>query len=154
MNTLKLPKTKARTQGVAPFAYDTDAENKVFVRNEAKYKILKEVVEGIVAGSIKSIREGRLFVEAKGYSISVQSLSKYVKDEREAVGNKGKYHYSTAQKAKNAAKKSLRDKQKKVDALDKKLRAAKASLTTQTKIQNKLDEPKDVTTVTGKVVTE
>ena len=154
MNTLKLPKTKARTQGVAPFAYDTDAKNKVFVRNEAKYKILKEVVEGIVAGSIKSIREGRLFVEAKGYSISVQSLSKYVKDEREAVGNKGKYHYSTAQKAKNAARKSLRDKQKKVEALDKKLRAAKASLTTQTKVQTKLDEPKDVTTVTGKVVTE
>jgi len=151
---LKLPKTKARTQGVAPFAYDTDAENKVFVRNEAKYKILKEVVEGIVAGSIKSIREGRLFVEAKGYSISVQSLSKYVKDEREAVGNKGKYHYSTAQKAKNAARKSLREKQKKVEALDKKLRAAKASLTTQTKVQTKLDEPEDVTTVTGKVVTE
>ena len=154
MNTLKLPKTKPRTQGVAPFAYDTDAENKVFVRNEAKYKILKEVVEGIVAGSIKSIREGRLFVEAKGYSISVQSLSKYVKDEREAVGNKGKYHYSTAQKAKNAARKSLREKQKKVEALDKKLRAAKASLTTQTKVQTKLDEPEDVTTVTGKVVTE
>ena len=154
MNTLKLPKTKARTQGVAPFAYDTDAKNKVFVRNEAKYKILKEVVEGIVAGSIKSIREGRLFVEAKGYSISVQSLSKYVKDERESVGNKGKYHYSTAQKAKNAARKSLREKQKKVEALDKKLRAAKASLTTQTKVQTKLDEPEDVTTVTGKVVTE
>ena len=154
MNTLKLPKTKPRTQGVAPFAYDTDAENKVFVRNEAKYKILKEVVEGIVAGSIKSIREGRLFVEAKGYSISVQSLSKYVKDEREAVGHKGKYHYSTAQKAKNAARKSLREKQKKVEALDKKLRAAKASLTTQTKVQTKLDEPEDVTTVTGKVVTE
>ncbi len=154
MNTLKLPKTKPRTQGVAPFAYDTDAKNKVFVRNEAKYKILKEVVEGIVAGSIKSIREGRLFVEAKGYSISVQSLSKYVKDEREAVGHKGKYHYSTAQKAKNAARKSLREKQKKVEALDKKLRAAKASLTTQTKVQTKLDEPEDVTTVTGKVVTE
>jgi len=154
VNTLKLPKTKPRTQGVAPFAYDTDAENKVFVRNEAKYKILKEVVEGIVAGSIKSIREGRLFVEAKGYSISVQSLSKYVKDEREAVGHKGKYHYSTAQKAKNAARKSLREKQKKVEALDKKLRAAKASLTTQTKVQTKLDEPEDVATVTGKVVTE
>jgi hypothetical protein len=151
---LKLPKTKPRTQGVAPFAYDTDAKNKVFVRNEAKYKILKEVVEGIVAGSIKSIREGRLFVEAKGYSISVQSLSKYVKDEREAVGHKGKYHYSTAQKAKNAARKSLREKQKKVEALDKKLRAAKASLTTQTKVQTKLDEPEDVTTVTGKIVTE
>jgi hypothetical protein len=154
VNTLKLPKTKPRTQGVAPFAYDTDAKNKVFVRNEAKYKILKEVVEGIVAGSIKSIREGRLFVEAKGYSISVQSLSKYVKDEREAVGHKGKYHYSTAQKAKNAARKSLREKQKKVEALDKKLRAAKASLTTQTKVQTKLDEPEDVTTVTGKIVTE
>ena len=151
---MKLPKTKPRTQGVAPFAYDSDVENKIFVRNEAKYKILKEVVEGIVAGSIKSIREGRLFVEAKGYSISVQSLSKYVKDEREAVGHKGKYHYSTAQKAKNAARKSLREKQKKVEALDKKLRAAKASLTTQTKVQTKLDEPEDVTTVTGKIVTE
>ena len=151
---MKLPKTKPRTQGVAPFAYDSDVENKIFVRNEAKYKILKEVVEGIVAGSIKSIREGRLFVEAKGYSISVQALSKYVKDERESIGDKGKYHYSKAQKAKIAARKSVRDKQKRVEALDKKLRAAKASLTSQTKVQTKLDESEDAATVTGKVVTE
>jgi hypothetical protein len=151
---MKLPKTKPRTQGVAPFAYDSDVENKIFVRNEAKYKILKEVVEGIVAGSIKSIREGRLFVEAKGYSISVQALSKYVKDERESIGDKGKYHYSKAQKAKIAARKSVRDKQKRVEALDKKLKAAKASLTSQTKVQTKLDESEDAATVTGKVVTE
>jgi len=151
---MKLPKTKPRTQGVAPFAYDSDVKNKIFVRNEAKYKILKEVVEGIVAGSIKSIREGRLFVEAKGYSISVQALSKYVKDERESIGDKGKYHYSKAQKAKIAARKSVRDKQKRVEALDKKLKAAKASLTSQTKVQTKLDESEDAATVTGKVVTE
>ena len=89
---MKLPKTKPRTQGTAPFAYDDDKPNKQFVRNETKYKILKKVVEGIVAGSIKSIREGRLFVEHEGYSISIQSLSNYVKEERKAVGNKGKNH--------------------------------------------------------------
>ena len=74
---MKLPKTKPRSQGIAPFAYDADVENKQFVRNEAKYKVLKEVVEGIVSGAIKSIREGRLFIEAKGYSISVQAPVSY-----------------------------------------------------------------------------
>ena len=78
---MKLPKTKARTQGTAPFAYDDDKPNKQFVRNENKYEILKKVVEGIVSGSIKSIREGRLFVEHEGYSISVQSLANYVKEQ-------------------------------------------------------------------------
>ena len=43
---MKLPKTKARTQGVAPFAYDSDVENKIFVRNEAKYKIRCEKARG------------------------------------------------------------------------------------------------------------
>ena len=60
---MKLPKTKPRTQGVAPFGYTSDVENKLFVRDEKKYKVLKEVVEGIVAGKYKSIREGKLFVE-------------------------------------------------------------------------------------------
>ena len=151
---MKLPKTKPRTQGIAPFAYDSDVENKVFVRNEKKYKILKEVVEGIVAGSLKSIREGRLFIEAKGYSISVQSLSNYVKEEREAVGHKGKYHYSSAQKAKIAARKSLKAKQQRVEKLNKQLKSAKSSLNAQTKVQSKLSEDADVETVSGKVVTE
>jgi hypothetical protein len=151
---MKLPKTKPRNQGIAPFAYDSDVENKVFVRNEKKYKILKEVVEGIVAGSLKSIREGRLFIEAKGYSISVQSLSNYVKEEREAVGHKGKYHYSSAQKAKIAARKSLKAKQQRVEKLNKQLKSAKSSLNAQTKVQSKLSEDADVETVSGKVVTE
>jgi len=47
---MKLPKTKPRTQGVAPFAYDADPESKLFVRNDKVYKVLKEVVEGIVDG--------------------------------------------------------------------------------------------------------
>ena len=151
---MKLPKTKPRNQGIAPFAYDSDVENKVFVRNEKKYKILKEVVEGIVAGSLKSIREGRLFIEAKGYSISVQSLSNYVKEEREAVGHKGKYHYSSTQKAKIAARKSLKAKQQRVEKLNKQLKSAKSSLNSQTKVQSKLSEESDVETVSGKVVTE
>ena len=43
---MKLPKTKPRTQGVAPFGYTADVENKLFVRDEKKYKVLKEVVGG------------------------------------------------------------------------------------------------------------
>ena len=123
---MKLPKTKPRTQGVAPFAYDADVENKQFVRNESKYKILKDVVEGIVSGAIKSIREGRIFIEAKGYTISVQALSKYVKDEREATGSPGKYNYSSKNKAKIADRQSIRAKQIRVEKLDKKLKSAKS----------------------------
>ena len=146
---MKLPKTKPRSQGIAPFAYDADVENKQFVRNEAKYKVLKEVVEGIVSGAIKSIREGRLFIEAKGYSISVQALSKYVKDERKSTGSPSKYNYSSANKAKIAARQSLRAKQKRVEKLDKKLKSAKSSLNAQTKIQTKLGQDS-----LGKVATE
>ena len=151
---MKLPKTKPRTQGVAPFCYDTDIENKLFVRNEEKYKSLKEVVEGIVSGKYKSIREGRLFMDAQGYSISVQSLSKYVKEEREAQGKAPKYRYSKKQKAQIASRRSVKQKQNRVEELDKKLRAAKASLNQQTKIQTKLDEPLDASTSSGKVITE
>ena len=146
---MKLPKTKPRSQGIAPFAYDADVKNKQFVRNEAKYKVLKEVVEGIVSGAIKSIREGRLFIEAKGYSISVQALSKYVKDERKYTGSPSKYNYSSANKAKIAARQSLRAKQKRVEKLDKKLKSAKSSLNAQTKIQTKLGQDS-----LGKVATE
>jgi len=151
---MKLPKTKPRKQGVAPFAYIADVENKLFVRDEPKYKVLKDVVEGIVEGKYKSIREGRLFVQAKGYSISVEGLSKYVKQEREEQGKGSKYRYSRAQKAKIASRRSVKSKQTRIEDLDKKLRAAKASLTQQTKVQSKLDEPLDASTDTGKVLIE
>ena len=151
---MKLPKTKPRTQGVAPFAYDTDLENKVFVRNDKVYKVLKEVVEGIVDGKYKSIREGRLFIQSKGYNISVQTLSTHVRQEREDRGQSPRYRYSRKQKAKMAARRSVKDKQKRVQSLDKKLKAAKASLNQQTKVQSKLDEPLEASTVEGKVLTE
>ena len=151
---MKLPKTKPRKQGTAPFAYDDDKPNKQFVRNETKYKILKKVVEGIVAGSIKSIREGRLFVEHEGYSISIQSLSNYVKEEREAVGNKGKYHYTRANQAKIAARQEVRDKKEQVKKLQKQLTNAKNSLDSKTKTLTKLDEDPETETKAGKVVTD
>ncbi len=151
---MKLPKTKPRKQGVAPFAYTADVENKLFVRDEPKYKVLKDVVEGIVSGKYKSIREGRLFVQTKGYSISVEGLSKYVKQEREDQGKDPKYRYSRVQKAKIASRRSVKSKQNRVEDLDKKLKAAKASLTQQTKVQSKLDEPLDTSTDTGKVLIE
>ncbi len=151
---MKLPKTKPRKQGVAPFAYTSDVENKLFIRDEPKYKVLKDVVEGIVSGKYKSIREGRLFVESKGYSISVEGLSKYVRQEREEQGKDSKYRYSRAQKAKIASRRSVKSKQTRIEELDKKLKAAKASLTQQTKVQSKLDEPLDASTDTGKVLTE
>ena len=151
---MKLPKTKPRRQGTAPFAYDTDLENNQFVRNEAKYKVLKNVVEGIVAGSIKSIREGRLFFEAEGYSISVQSLSKYVKEERENTGAKSKYNYHSTNKAKIKARQELRAKQDKVQKLQEQLQGAKKSLESKTKTLTKLDEDSNKETIAGKIVTD
>ena len=151
---MKLPKTKPRRQGTAPFAYDTDLENNQFVRNEAKYKVLKNVVEGIVAGSIKSIREGRLFFEAEGYSISVQSLSKYVKEERENTGARSKYNYHSTNKAKIKARQELRAKQNKVQKLQEQLQVAKKSLESKTKTLTKLDEDSNKETIAGKIVTD
>ncbi len=151
---MKLPKTKPRRQGTAPFAYDTDLENNQFVRNEAKYKVLKNVVEGIVAGSIKSIREGRLFFEAEGYSISVQSLSKYVKEERENTGARSKYNYHSTNKAKIKARQELRAKQDKVQKLQEQLQGAKKSLESKTKTLTKLDEDSNKETIAGKIVTD
>ena len=151
---MKLPKTKPRRQGTAPFAYDTDLENNQFVRNEAKYKVLKNVVEGIVAGSIKSIREGRLFFEAEGYSISVQSLSKYVKEERENTGARSKYNYHSTNKAKIKARQELRAKQNKVQKLQEQLQGAKKSLESKTKTLTKLDEDSNKETIAGKIVTD
>jgi hypothetical protein len=151
---MKLPKTKPRTQGVAPFAYDADLEGKVFVRNDKVYKVLKEVVEGIVDGKYKSIREGRLFIQSKGFNISVQTLSNHVRQEREDRGQAPKYRYSRKEKAKMASRRSIKDKQKRIEALDKKLKSAKATLNKQTKVQSKLDEPLDSSTPEGKVLTE
>ena len=151
---MKLPKTKPRTQGVAPFAYDADPENKLFLRNDKIYKVLKEVVEGIVDGKYKSIREGRLFIESKGYKVSVQTLSNHVKQEREDRGQSPKYRYSRQEKAKMAARRSVKDKQRRIEVLDKKLKSAKATLNQQTKVQSKLDEALDASTTEGKVLTE
>jgi hypothetical protein len=151
---MKLPKTKPRTQGVAPFAYDADPESKLFVRNDKVYKVLKEVVEGIVDGKYKSIREGRLFIESKGYKVSVQTLSNHVKQEREDRGQSPKYRYSKKEKAKMAARRSVKDKQRRIEALDKKLKSAKATLNQQTKVQSKLDEALDASTTEGKILTE
>lgn len=92
-----------------------------------------------------------MFVESKGYSISVEGLSKYVRQEREEQGKDSKYRYSRAQKAKIASRRSVKSKQTRIEDLDKKLKAAKASLTQQTKVQSKLDEPLDASTDTGKV---
>jgi hypothetical protein len=151
---MKLPKTKPRTQGVAPFAYDADPENKLFVRNDKVYKVLKEVVEGIVDGKYKSIREGRLFIESKGYKVSVQTLSNHVKQEREDRGQSPRYRYSKKEKAKMAARRSVKDKQRRIEVLDKKLKSAKATLNQQTKVQSKLDEALDASTTEGKILTE
>jgi len=151
---MKLPKTKPRTQGVAPFAYDADPESKLFVRNDKVYKVLKEVVEGIVDGKYKSIREGRLFIESKGYKVSVQTLSNHVKQEREDRGQSSRYRYSKKEKAKMAARRSVKDKQRRIEALDKKLKSAKATLNQQTKVQSKLDEALDASTTEGKILTE
>lgn len=94
------------------------------------------------------------YFEAEGYSISVQSLSKYVKEERENTGARSKYNYHSTNKAKIKARQELRAKQDKVQKLQEQLQGAKKSLESKTKTLTKLDEDSNKETIAGKIVTD
>jgi len=70
------------------------------------------------------------------------------------VGSKAKYNYSNDQKAKIAARRSVRAKQKAIKKIEKKLNSKKQALKQTTNILNKFENESSKPTESGKVVTE
>ena len=70
------------------------------------------------------------------------------------VGSKAKYNYSNDQKAKIAARRSVRAKQKAIKKIEKKLNSKKQALKQTTNILNKFEDESSKPTESGKVVTE
>jgi len=70
------------------------------------------------------------------------------------VGSKAKYNYSNDQKAKIAARRSVRAKQKAIEKIEKKLNSKRQALKQTTNILNKFEDESSKPTDEGKVVTE
>ena len=69
-------------------------------------------------------------------------------------GKKSVYHYSHEQKAKIAARRSVRKKQKAIEKVEKTLKSKKKSLKQTTKVLSKLENESEKPTNEGQVVTE
>jgi len=70
------------------------------------------------------------------------------------VGSKAKYNYSNDQKAKIAARRSVRAKQKAIEKIEKKLNSKRQALKQTTNVLNKFENESSKPTESGKVVTE
>jgi len=63
------------------------------------------------------------------------------------------YNFHSATKAKMSARRSLRDKEKRLDSLEKKVKKARVNVKKQRNVQQKLDESSDKETPSGKLIT-
>ena len=63
------------------------------------------------------------------------------------------YNFHSETKAKMSARRSLRDKEKRLDSLEKKVKRARVNVKKQRNVQQKLDEPQDKETQGGKLIT-
>ena len=63
------------------------------------------------------------------------------------------YNFHSETKAKISARRSLRDKEKRLDSLEKKVKRARVNVKKQRNVQQKLDEPQDKETQGGKLIT-
>ena len=63
------------------------------------------------------------------------------------------YNFHSETKAKMSARRSLRDKEKRLDSLEKKVKKARVNVKKQRGVQQKLDESPDKETANGKLIT-
>ena len=63
------------------------------------------------------------------------------------------YHFHSETKAKISARRSLRDKEKRLDSLEHKVKKARSNVKKQRDVQQKLDESPDKETTNGKLIT-
>jgi uncharacterized protein (DUF3084 family) len=117
-------------------------------------EVLEETVNGILDESIPSLREGISFIKSKlgeDVKISHQTLNKYL----EKAGKEPRqYNFHSEVKAQIKARRTVRNSEKKVDKLEKKLNNARTDLKRKKTTYSKLDEPADAVTAEGKVLTE
>lgn len=153
-NTNLYPKTKPKGRGVAPFGYTLNKETNMLEAIPGYLEVLEETVNGILNETIPSLREGISFIKSKlgeEAKISHQTLNKYL----EKAGKETRqYNFHSEVKAQIKARRTVRNQEKKVDKLEKKLNNARTDLKRKKTTYSKLDEPADAVTAEGKVVTE
>ena len=153
-NTNLYPKTKPKGRGVAPFGYTLNKETNMLEAIPGYLEVLEETVNGILDETIPSLREGISFIKSKlgeEAKISHQTLNKYL----EKAGKEPRqYNFHSEVKAQIKARRTVRNQEKKVDKLEKRLNNARTDLKRKKTTYSKLDEPADAVTAEGKVLTE
>ena len=153
-NTNLYPKTKPKGRGVTPFGYTLNKETNMLEAIPGYLEVLEETVNGILDESIPSLREGISFIRSKlgeDVKISHQTLNKYL----EKAGKEPRqYNFHSEIKAQIKARRTVRNSEKKVDKLEKKLSSARTELKRKKTVYSKLDEPAETVTAEGKVLTE
>ena len=153
-NTNLYPKTKPKGRGVTPFGYTLNKETNMLEAIPGYLEVLEETVNGILDESIPSLREGISFIKSKlgeDVKISHQTLNKYL----EKAGKEPRqYNFHSEVKAQIKARRTVRNSEKKVEKLEKKLNNARTDLKRKKTTYSKLDEPADAVTAEGKVLTE
>lgn len=153
-NTNLYPKTKPKGRGVTPFGYTLNKETNMLEAIPGYLEALEETVNGILDESIPSLREGISYIKSKlgeDVKISHQTLNKYL----EKAGKEPRqYNFHSEVKAQIKARRTVRNSEKKVEKLEKKLNNARTDLKRKKTTYSKLDEPADQVTAEGKVLTE
>ena len=153
-NTNLYPKTKPKGRGVTPFGYTLNKETNMLEAIPGYLEVLEETVNGILDESIPSLREGISFIKSKlgeDVKISHHTLNKYL----EKAGKEPRqYNFHSEVKAQIKARRTVRNSEKKVEKLEKKLNNARTDLKRKKTTYSKLDEPADAVTAEGKVLTE
>ena len=153
-NTNLYPKIKPKGRGVTPFGYTLNKETNMLEAIPGYLEVLEETVNGILDESIPSLREGISFIRSKlgeDVKISHQTLNKYL----EKAGKEPRqYNFHSEIKAQIKARRTVRNSEKKVDKLEKKLSSARTELKRKKTVYSKLDEPAETVTTEGKVLTE
>jgi len=151
-NTNLYPKTKPKGRGVTPFGYTLNKETNMLEAIPGYLEALEDTVNKILAEEIPSLREGITYLKSKlgeDIKLSHQTLNKYL----EKAGKQTRqYNYHSEVKAQIKARRTVRNQEKKVDKLEKKLSNARTDLKRKKTTYSKLDEPAEAVTTEGKVV--
>ena len=151
-NTNLYPKTKPKGRGVTPFGYTLNKETNMLEAIPGYLEALEDTVNKILAEEIPSLREGITYLKSKlgeDIKLSHQTLNKYL----EKAGKQTRqYNYHSEVKAQIKARRTVRNSEKKVDKLEKKLSNARTDLKRKKTTYSKLDEPAEAVTTEGKVV--
>ena len=151
-NTNLYPKTKPKGRGVTPFGYTLNKETNMLEAIPGYLEALEDTVNKILAEEIPSLREGITYIKSKlgeDVKLSHQTLNKYL----EKAGKETRqYNYHSEVKAQIKARRTVRNQEKKVDKLEKKLSNARTDLKRKKTTYSKLDEPAEAVTTEGKVV--